>query len=153
MVPGVGNGNPLQYSRLEYPMDRGAWRATVHGVAKSQTRLSNFTHSLRDNFKYTGGYVWVICKYYTILHEGLEHAQIWMSQGVLEPIPPFPVPPPTPCQVLRDNCSMIILICIINLKKLKKKNKLKETMNRVVVTGSLRNEEILIKGCNLSVIS
>jgi len=33
--PGVGNGNPLQYSCLENSMDRGAWRATVHGVAKS----------------------------------------------------------------------------------------------------------------------
>ena len=38
--PGVGNGNPLQYSCLENPMDRGAWWATVHGVAKSRTRLS-----------------------------------------------------------------------------------------------------------------
>ena len=37
---GEWNGNPLQYSCLEYPMDRGACRATVHGVAKSQTRLS-----------------------------------------------------------------------------------------------------------------
>ena len=35
--PGEGNGNPLQYSCLENSMDRGAWRATVHGVAKSQT--------------------------------------------------------------------------------------------------------------------
>ena len=35
--PGEGNGNPLQYSCLENPMDRGAWRATVHGVAKSRT--------------------------------------------------------------------------------------------------------------------
>ena len=35
--PGEGNGNPLQYSCLENPMDRGAWQATVHGVAKSQT--------------------------------------------------------------------------------------------------------------------
>ena len=35
--PGGGNGNPLQYSCLENPMDRGAWWATVHGVAKSQT--------------------------------------------------------------------------------------------------------------------
>ena len=33
--PGVGNGNPLQYSCLEYPMDRGAWRATVLGVTES----------------------------------------------------------------------------------------------------------------------
>ena len=39
--PGEGNGNPLQYSYLENPMDRGAWRATVHGVAKSWTRLSD----------------------------------------------------------------------------------------------------------------
>ena len=38
--PGVGNGNPLEYSCLENPMDRGAWQATVHGVSKSQTRLS-----------------------------------------------------------------------------------------------------------------
>ena len=38
--PGGGNGNPLQYSCLRNPMDRGAWRATVHGVAKSQTGLS-----------------------------------------------------------------------------------------------------------------
>jgi len=35
--PGGGNGNPLQYSCLENSMDRGAWWATVHGVAKSQT--------------------------------------------------------------------------------------------------------------------
>ena len=41
---GEGNGNPLQYSCLENPIDRGAWRATVHGVAKSRTQLS--THSV-----------------------------------------------------------------------------------------------------------
>ena len=38
--PGGGNGNPLQCLCLENPMDRGAWQATVHGVAKSGTRLS-----------------------------------------------------------------------------------------------------------------
>ena len=41
--PGEGNSNPLQYSCLENPVDRGAWQATVHGVAKSQTILSDFT--------------------------------------------------------------------------------------------------------------
>ena len=41
--PGEGNGNPLQYSCLENSMDGGAWWATVHGVTKSQTRLSDFT--------------------------------------------------------------------------------------------------------------
>ena len=44
--PGEGNGNPLQYSCLENHMDRGARWATVHGVAKSQTRLSDFTSLL-----------------------------------------------------------------------------------------------------------
>ena len=39
--PGEGNGNPLQYSCLENPMDGGAWRAIVHGVAESDTHLSN----------------------------------------------------------------------------------------------------------------
>ena len=41
--PGEGNGTPLQYSCLENPMDGGAWWAAVRGVARSQTRLSNFT--------------------------------------------------------------------------------------------------------------
>ena len=36
-LPGEGHGNPLQYSRPEVPMDRGAWWATVRGVAKNQT--------------------------------------------------------------------------------------------------------------------
>jgi len=40
---GEGNGNPLQYSCLENPIDGGAWRATVHGVKKSWTWLSDFT--------------------------------------------------------------------------------------------------------------
>ena len=50
--PGEGNGNPLQYCCLENPMDRGAWQATVHGVAKSRTRLSDFTslHTLTSVF-------------------------------------------------------------------------------------------------------
>ena len=43
--PGVGNGNPLQYSCLEKPMDRGAWWAPVHGAANGPTRLSNCARS------------------------------------------------------------------------------------------------------------
>ena len=42
--PGKGHGNPLQYSCLENPTDRGAWQATVHGVAKSQILLSTHAH-------------------------------------------------------------------------------------------------------------
>ena len=41
---GKGNGNPLQYSCLENPMDGEAWWTTVHGVSKSGTQLSDFTH-------------------------------------------------------------------------------------------------------------
>ena len=41
--PGKGKGYPLQYSCLENPMDGGAWQATVHGVTKNQTGLSDFT--------------------------------------------------------------------------------------------------------------
>ena len=41
--PGGGYGNPPQYSCLENPMDRGPWRATVHGVTKSQTRLQRIS--------------------------------------------------------------------------------------------------------------
>ena len=42
--PGEGNGSPLQYSRLENPTDRGAWRATVHGVTKERHRTERLNH-------------------------------------------------------------------------------------------------------------
>ena len=45
-IPGEGNSNPLQYSCLGNPMDRGAWRATVHEVTKSWTWLSNWARIL-----------------------------------------------------------------------------------------------------------
>ena len=53
--PEGGNGNALQYSCLENPMDRGAWWATVHGVAESWTqlkRLSNAPHLLQKTSRY-----------------------------------------------------------------------------------------------------
>ena len=65
--PGEGNGNPLQYSCLENPMDRGVWWVKVHGVAKNQTRLSDqpfiqlvlfsdmYLESLYDTFSYKFG--------------------------------------------------------------------------------------------------
>ena len=45
--PAGGDGNPVQYSCLENPMDRGAWWAAVHGVAQSQTRLTRLSSSSR----------------------------------------------------------------------------------------------------------
>ena len=50
---GEGNGTPRQYSCLQNPMDGGAWWAALHGVSKSQTRLSDFTFTLR---KRSGSY-------------------------------------------------------------------------------------------------
>ena len=54
VVFGEGNGTPLQYSCLENPIDGGAWKAAVHGVAEGRTRLSDFTftfpfHALEGN--------------------------------------------------------------------------------------------------------
>ena len=51
--PGGGHGNPLQYSCLGNPVDRGAWWATVHGVTKSQTWLSEWTELNWNCLKYT----------------------------------------------------------------------------------------------------
>ena len=51
--PGEGNGNPLQYSCLENPMDGGTWWATVHRVAKSRTRLSDFTSTVMSVFSWS----------------------------------------------------------------------------------------------------
>ena len=50
--PGEGYSNPLLYSCLENPMDRGAWQATVHGVAKSGTWLSTHTHTHTHRYGY-----------------------------------------------------------------------------------------------------
>ena len=55
--PGEGHGNPVQYSCLENPMDRGAWRAKVHSVAKNQTRLTwlnTQTHGINKTTYGTG---------------------------------------------------------------------------------------------------
>ena len=49
-IYGEGNGTPLQYSCLENPMERGAWQAAVHEVAKSWTRLSDFTFTFIFHF-------------------------------------------------------------------------------------------------------
>ena len=46
--PGEGNGNPFQYSCLENSMDREAWQATVHGVTKSWSRLSDYTFTFKN---------------------------------------------------------------------------------------------------------
>ena len=73
-IPGLGrssggDGNPLQYSCLENPMDGGAWRSTVHGVAKSWTRLSDLTffQILSDHSFNFSACNWVFHNFYFFL--------------------------------------------------------------------------------------
>ena len=67
-----GNGTPLQYSCLENPMDGGAWQAAVHGVAKSQAQLSNFTFTFH---------------FYALEKEMATHSSVlaWRIPGMGEP--------------------------------------------------------------------
>ena len=69
---GEGNGIPLQYSCLENPMDGGAWKAAVHGVAKSRTELSDFTFTFR---------------FHTLEKEMAAHSSVlaWRIPGTGEP--------------------------------------------------------------------
>ena len=76
--PGGGNGNPLQYSCLKNPMDRGAWQATVHGVAKSWIWLSDWAHiqikkvltrQKKSSYRGDGGVINLIAQYtHTVNH-------------------------------------------------------------------------------------
>ena len=61
--PGGGHDNPLQYSCLENPMDKGAWRATVHRVAKSWTRLKGLSPLAAHVHIYVFIYKKISCKY------------------------------------------------------------------------------------------
>ena len=63
--PGEGNGNPLQYSCLEHPMDKGAWWATVHNVAKSQTQLQRLSMHARV---LVAAYVIFSCSLWGLVH-------------------------------------------------------------------------------------
>ena len=70
--PGEGNGNPLQYSCLENPMDGEAWQATAHGVAKSRTRLGDFTFTYIYIYVCVRGYIYVcVCfpYHFYIIHK------------------------------------------------------------------------------------
>ena len=67
--PGEGNGNPLQYSCLENPMDGGAWWATVHGVAKSLTLLSDFTFTFHF---YTSYDIFILMLIYILVFLNIE---------------------------------------------------------------------------------
>ena len=82
--PGGGHGNPLQYSCLENPTDRGAWQAMVHRVAKNRTRLKEL--SIQDN--------------YIRIHLKLGCNLLAPSKGVTEQTRKKPVPTPHQADIL-----------------------------------------------------
>ena len=69
---GEGNGTPLQYSCLENPMDKGAWKAAVHGVAEGRIRLSGFTFTFH---------------FHALEKEMATHSSVlaWRIPGMVEP--------------------------------------------------------------------
>ena len=71
-IGGEGNGTPLQYSRLENPMDGGAWKAAVHGVTEGWTRLSDFTFTFH---------------FHALEKEMANHSSVlaWRTPGTAEP--------------------------------------------------------------------
>ena len=79
--PGVGNDNPLQYSCLENSMDRGAWWATVHGVAKSQTWLSSWVHSMQSLWACFLWEWWIIKCYFLGLSWGFTEIIIMIREA------------------------------------------------------------------------
>ena len=97
--PGEGNGNPLQYYCLENPMDRGAWQAAVYGVAKSQTRLSDFpsqSHCINYESHFTGKET---AQYWTRRAPlSQSFSRTWIKLQVL--IFFLALPPSLPCQTL-----------------------------------------------------
>ena len=75
--PGGGHGNPLQYSCLENPMDRGAWWATVHGISKGQTWLSD----LAQHSCWSWCFIWSLKPFDAIAH----HFQVKSDATVMQP--------------------------------------------------------------------
>ena len=80
--PGEGNGNPLQYSHLENPMDGGAWWATVHGVAKSRKRLSDFTFPLVTKQQYNES-TFLVCSFISFTQGSCMDSPILKEQEVV----------------------------------------------------------------------
>ena len=78
--PGIGNGNPLQYSCLDNPMDSGAWRVTVHRVAKSQTQL-------KQRSTHAGWASVVVCTHSETGSAGVKHQEEWTRICLLPPSP------------------------------------------------------------------
>ena len=81
--PGKGNGNPLRYSCLENPKGRGAWRATVHGVSKSWTRLSDLHFHHHHHHHCFQVHVIYHLSTLKVLHPKLENQRVNSLEGTL----------------------------------------------------------------------
>ena len=118
--PGGGHGNPLQYSCLQNPMDRGAWRAPVHWVTKSWTRLTQLSiHACiialqhRVSFSYTEKWIRYM---YTCIVSVLDfllghHRALNRGPCVIH----LPLPPPLPQYPLV--CSLLLCLCFCFMNK------------------------------------
>jgi len=78
--PGEGNGNPLQHSCLENPMDRGTWRAALHGISQSQTRLKQLSmHSYIYIFSQIYVFIYIYSKSSLYIWKFLVHILLKLS--------------------------------------------------------------------------
>ena len=114
--PGRGHGNPLQYFCLKNPMDRGAWWATVHGIAKSWTRLSTHTHTHTTQavIAEVAGICWVShgrgLSAHSILSSVLCINLLLLQQQCLYGMfPPRPRPPPRPVPP-KPSCFLVLFL-------------------------------------------
>jgi len=94
--PGEGNGNPLQFSSLENSIDRGAWWATVHGVAESWTQLSDYTFQKQFNTGYLLLYLIIV-----LLSVSIQFSRSVVSDS-LQPHEPQHTRPPVHHQLLES---------------------------------------------------
>ena len=111
LIIGEGNGNPLQYYCLENPMDGRAWWATVHGVAKSRTRLNNFT------FTFTRMIIAFLSRSKCLLISWLQSP----STVILEPSPKIKsltvsIVSPSICHEVMGPGTMILAFWMLNFK-------------------------------------
>ena len=83
-TPGEGNGNPLQYSCMKNPMDRGTWWATVHGITKSQTWLTDWAHTHTHTYTHTLKRQCLLCSLgiQSSLYENKPGLYYWMKDSL-----------------------------------------------------------------------
>ena len=124
LIPGLGrslgerNGNPLQYSCLENPMDKGAWWDTVHGVAKSRTWLSDWVCTYNTHYLFKKIFIW--------LHHVLQHMGFYCGTVVqsLSRVQLFATPWTAACQASLSSIISWSLLKLMSIELLMPSNHL-----------------------------